>query len=188
MDTQGPRTDSQPSRSAWFDALDPVLPAEMIGLSGVGIPSGHPVDGVLENLQWFGKRFHPDLSADALVFQWKPGRLVPIDPALIPIRMAIRFAPFGRTFVARNWFSYMQKVFRARARTASFKLRMIDGKETAAMVYDRRPIVDYFRWLGDDELAGMMVVEGDERRYFFRLKKVDGRPRVDPLNEGATIP
>ncbi|ANM13156.1 MULTISPECIES: GXWXG domain-containing protein [unclassified Rhizobium] len=174
MMAQGSTIDSQPCCRAWFDALDPVLPAEMIGLwRGVGIPSGHPLDGVLENLQWFGKRFHADLSADALLFQWKPGRLVPLDPALIPIRMTILFAPFGRTFVARNWLSYMQKVFRARGTTASFKLRMIDGGETAAMVYDRRPIVDYFRWIKDDELAGMMVVEGDERRYFFRLQRVD---------------
>jgi hypothetical protein len=142
---------------------------------------------VLENLQWLGKRFHPDLSADALLFQWKPGRLVPIG--LDPDQDGDPFCPVW-PYVRRSQLVllYAKKVFRARARTASFKLRVIDGKETAAMVYDRRPIVDYFRWLGDDELAGMMVVEGDERRYFFRLKKVDGRPRVDPLNEGATIP
>jgi hypothetical protein len=41
------------------------------------------------------------------------------------------------------------------------------------MVYDRQPIVDYFRRIGHDELAGMMVVEGDRRRYFFRLRRVD---------------
>lgn len=50
---------------------------------------------------------------------------------------------------------------------------MIDGEETAAMVYDRQPIVDYFRRINDNAFAGMMVVEGDERRYFFSLRKVD---------------
>ncbi|NLS03483.1 DUF4334 domain-containing protein [Rhizobium sp. P32RR-XVIII] len=57
--------------------------------------------------------------------------------------------------------------------TASVKLRMIDGNETAAMVYDRQPIVDYFRRIDDNAFAGMMVVEGDEQRYFFRLRKAD---------------
>jgi hypothetical protein len=127
----------------------------------------------LENLQWFGKRFHPDLRADALLFQWRPGRLVPIEPSLFPIKLALRVAGFGRTFIARNWFSYLQKAFRARATTAKLTLRMVDGSETAAMVYDKQPIVDHFRRIGDDELAGMMVVEGDERRYFFRLTRVD---------------
>lgn len=166
--------DLQSEKIAWFGSLPPVLPAELTGLwRGKGIPSGHPLDGVLENLQWFGKRFHPDLKADALFFQWWPDRLVPLAPYFFPIRIVIRIGAFGRTSVARNWFPYASKIARARGTTASLKLRMVDGAETAAMVYDRQPIVDYFRRIDDDQLAGMMVVEGDERRYFFRLRRVD---------------
>jgi hypothetical protein len=83
---------------AGLRSLEPVLPAEMVGLwRGVGIPSGHPLDGVLENLQWFGKRFDADLRADALLFQWRPGRLVPIEPSFFPMGLVIRLAPLGRT-------------------------------------------------------------------------------------------
>jgi hypothetical protein len=40
-----------------FEELQPVMPDEMIGLwEGHGIASGHPLDGVLENLGWYGKR------------------------------------------------------------------------------------------------------------------------------------
>lgn len=164
----------QSKKIAWFASLPPVLPTELIGIwRGEGIPSGHPFDGVLENLHWFGKRFHPDLKADALLFQWRPGRLVPIEPAFIPIRLAIHTASFGRTSVARNWFSYFHKFVRARSTTASLRLRMIDGAETAAMVYDRQPIVDFFRRIAEDELVGMMIIEGDRRRYFFRLRRLD---------------
>jgi hypothetical protein len=47
----------QTKKAAWFRSLPPVLPAKMIGIwQGEGIPSGHPL-GVLENLNWFGKRF-----------------------------------------------------------------------------------------------------------------------------------
>ncbi len=41
------------------------------------------------------------------------------------------------------------------------------------MVYDRQPIVDYLRLIADEEVAGMMCVEGDARRYFFRLRRVE---------------
>ncbi|MDM9627684.1 GXWXG domain-containing protein [Rhizobium sp. S152] len=166
--------DPQSQTIAWFHSLASVLPAEMVGVwRGEGIPSGHPLDGVLENLQWVGKRFQADLRADALLFQGRPGRLVAIEPSYFPIRLALRFAPIGRTSVAKRWFSYLQKAVRARGTTAMLSLRMMDGSETAAMVYDKQPIVDYFRRVADDEVAGMMVVEGDERRYFFRLRRVD---------------
>lgn len=65
---------------AWIRMLEPVNPAEMIGLwKGSGHPSGHPLDGVLENLGWFGKRFHTDLRADALLFERAPGKLIAIE-------------------------------------------------------------------------------------------------------------
>lgn len=35
----------------WFHSLEPVVPHDMVGLwKGDGHPSGHPLDGVLENL------------------------------------------------------------------------------------------------------------------------------------------
>nr|WP_245304318.1 GXWXG domain-containing protein [Rhizobium aethiopicum] len=160
--------------TAWFSSLVPVQPIEMIGLwQGAGIPSDHPLDGVLENLGWFGKRFHPDMRADALLFQWRSGRLVAIEPGIFPISLAIRVAPFGRTRIARNWFSYLQKALRARGTTASLKLQTFENVATAAMIYDRQPIADYFRRTGDDEVAGMMCVDGDARRYFFKLRRID---------------
>jgi hypothetical protein len=159
-----------------------VPPEETVGLwRGTGIPAGHPLDGVLENLQWFGKRIYPDLSADALLFQWPPGQLVPIEPVFFPIRLAIRLAPVGRTFTLRKSFSYLHKAFRAQDTTASVNLFGVDGEETAAMVYDRQPIVDYFRRIDDDQIAGMMCVDGDERRYFFRLQKVFDPEQADRI-------
>ncbi|NNH61501.1 DUF4334 domain-containing protein [Rhizobium laguerreae] len=167
------RGDPQEEMAAWFRSLEPVQPKDMVGLwSGVGIPSGHPLDGVLENLNWFGKRFYSNMRADALLFTWRPGRLVALEPSLLPIGLAIKMAPFGRTFVARGWFSYLQKVLRARGTTASLRLQALDGIETAAMIYDKQPVVDYFRRIDDDEIAGMMCVRGDPRRFFFKLRKL----------------
>lgn len=60
-----------------------------------------PFDGVLEDLRGFGKRFHPDMQADALLFKGEPAALVPVDPKFFPITLANRLAVFGRS--ARGW-------------------------------------------------------------------------------------
>ncbi|WP_069733980.1 GXWXG domain-containing protein [Pseudorhizobium pelagicum] len=160
----------------WFRSLDPVRPEEMIGLwKGLGHPSGHPLDGVLENLHWFGKRFHTDLRADALLFEGEPGRLVPVDPKFFPIRLANRFAAFGRSTRARNLFSHIRPRVRAQGATANLRTLADDGVITAAMVYDRQPITDYFRCVHEHEIAGMMFIERDPRRYYFRLARAEAR-------------
>ncbi|WP_409564408.1 DUF4334 domain-containing protein [Rhizobium sp. BK512] len=170
------QTDLQKDMTDWFRSLEPVDPLEMTGLwRGAGIPSGHPLDGVLENLRWFGKRFHPDRRADALLFQWLPGRLVAVDPRFVPLGLAIRLAPLGRTSLARSLFSLLHKAFRARGTTAALEVRAFEHVASAAMVYDRQPIVDHFRRVNDSTLAGMMCVRDDERRFFFKLTRIDAQ-------------
>jgi len=157
-----------------FQSLPPIEPREMIGLwSGRGIPSGHPFDGVLENLGWFGKRFTPDMRADALLFRFDERRLIPIDPARIPLRLALRFHPVGKTRTARNLFAYLQHVLRAKVPVASLKTMAFDGVASAAMVYDDQPIVDHFRRLDERTIMGAMTIKGDDRIYFFELTRVD---------------
>nr|WP_247750513.1 GXWXG domain-containing protein [Rhizobium sp. 16-449-1b] len=68
----------QISTVVWFQTLPSVLITDIVGpWRGEGIPSGHPLDGLLENLNWFGKHFHANLTADALLFQRQPSRLAP---------------------------------------------------------------------------------------------------------------
>lgn len=75
-----------------FRSLPPVAPRELVGLwKGHGIPTGHPLDGVLENLGWFGKRFTSDMRADALLFLSGESRLVALDAKWIPLNLALRF-------------------------------------------------------------------------------------------------
>lgn len=146
----------------------------MMGLwTGRGIPSGHPLDGVLENLGWFGKRFSAQLRADALLFRGGGKRLVAIDPAWIPLRLALRFHKLGRSRAASNLFSYLLRRLRAKGPVASLKAVAFHGVISAAMVYDRQPIVDHFRKVDDNRVVGAMVIEGDDRVYFFELERVE---------------
>lgn len=156
-----------------FRHLSPVEPAELVGLwKARGIATGHPLDGVLENLGWFGKRFTADLRADALLFRSGARRLTAVDPSPIPLGLALRFHRLGRTRAARNLFSYLQPRLSARGPVATLRLLPFEGVLSAAMVYDRKPITDHFRRIDEDRLMGMMVITGDERRYFFELEGV----------------
>ena len=158
-----------------FGSLPPIAPRELVGLwKGHGIPTGHPFDGVLENLGWFGKRFTPDMRADALLFRSGDQRLVAIDPKWIPLRLALRFHDVGRMRVASNLFSYLQRRLRARGPVASLKTMVFGRVESAAMVYDDQPIVDHFRQIDAERIMGAMTTKGDERIYFFELQRVNG--------------
>jgi hypothetical protein len=157
-----------------FQGLPPVEPREMIGLwTGRGIPSGHPLDGVLENLGWFGKRFSAQMRADALLFRGGEKRLVAIDPAWIPLRLALRFHKLGRTRAASNLFSYLLRRLRAKGSVASLKALPFHGVTSAAMAYDTQPIVDHFRKVDDIRVMGAMAIEGEDRVYFFELERVE---------------
>jgi hypothetical protein len=158
---------------AMFDSLASVSPIELVGLwQGQGIASGHPLDGVLENLGWYGKRFHADRRADALLFRVGVRRLVPVDPSGLPVRMLFRFQWLGRSGAARNLFSHLLRSLWAKAPVASVRAMAFRGQSSAAMVYDRQPITDHFRRISDDQLLGVMCVEGDPRPYFFTLQRV----------------
>lgn len=158
-----------------FRSLHPVERHELVGLwKGRGIPSGHPFDGVLENLGWFGKRFTPDMRADALLFRSDERRLVAVDPAWIPLGLALRFHHLGRTRAARNLFSHLQRRLRAKGPVASLKSMVFAGTESAAMVYDDQPIVDHFRRIDQHRIMGAMKIRDDARLYVFELERVDG--------------
>ena len=174
MSTSVPRSlSSQDDAQQFFDTLSAVSPVDMIGLwQGEGLATGHPFDGVLENLGWFGKQFHPDLRSDALLFRTGAKRLVAVDPSFIPVRLALRCGRFGRSRIARTCFSYMQKVLRADGPVASLKSMPFRNAHSAAMVYDRQPIIDYFRRIDGHTLLGAMTIEGDGRIYFFVLTRV----------------
>lgn len=151
-----------------FRQLSPLDLYELEGLwVGRHIPTGHPFDGVLENLGWFGKRFTPDLRADALLFRTGDRRLRAIDPKWIPLGLALRLHAFGRTGLARSLFSWGQCAFQAKAPVASVKTLTFEGVASAAMIYDRQPIIDHFRKVNDNRIMGLMVIRNDDRLFAF---------------------
>lgn len=127
---------------------------------------------MLENLGWYGKRFRADMRADALLFKKDGNRLVPIDPSPIPLGLAFRFHRLGRTEAARNLFSHLIKHLRATGPVASLRMTRFRGEVGAAMIYDSKPVADYFRKIDTDTLVGVMSVQGYDRHFFFQLERV----------------
>jgi Domain of unknown function (DUF4334) len=54
---------------------------------------------------------------------------------------------------------------------ASLRAVNFRGKRSAALIYDRQPIVDHFRRIDDNRVLGLMEMRGMERPFFFLLSR-----------------
>lgn len=156
---------------ALFDALPPLGVDELLGAwAGRGIPTGHPFDGLLEALGWYGKRMQTPERVHPLVFR-AGRRRVAITPTWLPLRLALRVAPVVPRGLAARAFALVRPLM-ATSRPQA-RLRMVEhrGVVSAAMVYDRQPIVDAFRRVDDATVLGVMDVRGDDRPYVFVLRR-----------------
>lgn len=155
---------------ALFDSLPPVSIAETLGSwHGSEIPTGHPMDGLLDISGWHGKEFASSDQVHPLVFG-QPGALFAVNPRLIPLGLLNRLGarlprwlPPGLRPAFR-----MARTSRPRARLREVSYR---GQVSAAMVYDDLPIIDHFRRFGPDVLLGAMDMRDSPRPYFFLLER-----------------
>lgn len=150
---------------ARFDSLPPVMPQEMFGeWRGLGLPTGHPLDGLLERLGWRGKRFASVDRVDPLVFE--PG--IALDPGLMPVGIALRWPRLAGSAASRAAFRLFRPVLLARGPAARLATLEFRGSPSAAMIYDRQPIVDHFRRIDERRILGLMEMRG-AAPYFFLL-------------------
>lgn len=159
---------------ALFDALPPVTVDDLLGRwVGRGVPTGHPFDGLLERLGWHGKVVRAQDEVHPLVFRASAGRCVAVTPACLPVHAALRVA----ALVPRRLAAVAFRVLRPLVTTTRPQARLLTvehrGVLTAAMVYDRIPVVDVFRRVDDRTLLGVMDVRGDARPYVFVLERAD---------------
>jgi hypothetical protein len=172
---------------AAFDGLGPVSLEEMIGRwRGTGLRSGHTLDGALEAFGWWGKEFRDPDTVHALLFGREPGRIVSVDPAYLPLRLAVALN-LHRNRLAQAAFRAGKRLIATKRSTA--RLRMIEhrGVVTAAMIYDAQPITDVFRRVDADTLLGLMECRGLDPFLFVLERAEGGAPRagVDRLDPSA---
>jgi hypothetical protein len=159
---------------AFFDSLPTVAPDELIGRwRGSGLPTGSPLDGLLEAYGWYGKQVTGVESVHPLLFSTRGGPR-PVDPAWIPLGLLRDYAGMARFRPLRIAFGGLRPLLytnqpKARLRTVHHR-----GVDTAAMVYDALPIIDVFRQVSPDVLLGAMDMRGLAAPFFFVLSR-DGQ-------------
>jgi len=172
-----------PDALAWFDRLEPVEPAFMLGRwRGAGLASGHPMDGLLEAYHWWGKEFVSAEVVHPLLFEDRAGQPVALNPALLGAALALvgrvplpRSAAAVRLFGVAMGLPGLLRTAKPRAR-----LRMMEhrGRSSATMVYDQWPILDIFRRIDEHTVMGLMDARSLAQPFFFVLRREPaGTPR-----------
>jgi hypothetical protein len=157
---------------AFFDSLPTLAPDEIVGRwRGSGLPTGSPLDGLLEAYGWYGKEFLGVESAHPLLFRTRGGRPRPVDPAFLPLGLLRDYAGLAHLSLLRTAFGGVRPLLytnrpKARLRTVEHR-----GVDTAAMIYDALPIIDFFRRVGDDVLLGAMDMRGLAAPFLFVLQR-----------------
>jgi hypothetical protein len=172
---------------ALFDRLPAVAPEQLLGRwRGQSFASGHPLDGVLEAYHWYGKAFHSLEQVDPLLFETASGAVVPLravmpDPRWLERWPWLRSRTAGRLFQRLLLPSLHCSAPQARLRRLEHR-----GVSSAAMLYDRLPIIDVFRRLDADHLLGLMDARGIEQPFFFVLRRQPMQP--SPANGPDRVP
>lgn len=159
----------QEAALARFDTLAGLSLEDLGGeWRGVTLPTGHPLDGLLERLGWFGKRCESEGKVHPLLFRSPTGAIVSLDPAPLPLGVAIRWPGLAGSRVARRAFSGLIPILRTEKPTARLRRLPFRGVASAAMVYDLKPITDHFRRIDAGRIIGLMEAR-DMVPYFFLL-------------------
>lgn len=160
---------------AFFDSLPAVQVSEMLGSwRGSALPTGHPLDGMLELFGWHGKRFESPEKVHPLVMG-EPGALFSIDPAAVPLGFARRYARHLQSRGVAAVAKPLMRLIATRRPKARLRMTELRGVVSATMVYDALPVNDVFRKIDDDTVLGVMDVRGDvaPALFFFVLRRED---------------
>lgn len=88
---------------AFYDRMAPIDSAFMEGKwEGSGLPTGNPLDGLLERTGWYGKNFSGTDNADPLVMRKKSGSFFLLNPRMVPLQSIVRRTLLQRPGVQRS--------------------------------------------------------------------------------------
>ena len=148
------------------------MPDDLVGRwRGSGLPTGSPLDGLLETYGWYGKEFVDAETAHPLLFLDRGGHPRPVDPALVPIGLLRDRADLAAHPLTVRAFTGVRPALFTRKPKARLRAVEHRGVVTAAMVYDALPIIDVFRRVGPDVVLGAMDMRGLPAPFFFLLER-----------------
>ncbi len=165
----------RPDRAAaleYYDGLPVVTCEEMLGSwRGRELPTGHPLDGLLERFGWYGKRFDSVDAAHPLLFTARGGRLFAIDPRWVPMGLLVSHPPLAHLPAAAPAFRAVRGLLTTRRPRARLRMTSYRGVVTATMCYDALPIHDAFRRVDAATVLGAMDLRGSAHPFLFVLSR-----------------
>ncbi len=157
---------------AFFDGLPPVPAAGLAGRwRGSELPTGSRLDGLLTAYRWWGKEVLDPDTVHPLLFPDRAGRPRPVDPTLAPLGLLRRAPGLVRSRPARLAFTAARPLLTTRRPAARLRTVVHRGVPTAALVYDRLPVVDVLRQVTPDLLLGLMDLRGLADPFAFLLER-----------------
>lgn len=166
---------SQEEAIHFFDKLEPVQPYELTGRwRGRECKTGHPMEGLLHRLNWYGKSFLTNGNAHPLIFRKKDGGLFNLNPNFVPAGFPLVSMP---AFLVRPALAALRPFLSTKKTKARIRMIEYRGKVSAAMVYDRIAIIDHFRKIDQNTILGVMDYKGkpEKHQYFFILERNNGK-------------
>lgn len=155
---------------ALFDSLEPVPVEFMYGRwTGFEITTGHPLDGLFEPANWYGKLFFNAEEVHPLVHYGEDKtELYAVNPRYIPLEFDIPKSEYIGTFLNLSRLVLETSASKARLRNTEYR-----GRVSATMIYDEKPINDVFVKIDDERVLGVMDLKGQEAPFFFVLVRDD---------------
>lgn len=152
-----------------FDSLLPVPLDFMLGRwRGWEIATGHPIEGLLDAMGWYGKEFINENAVQPLLAKGARGAIFPIAPTPLIMKLAMRL-PLVRVPLLRPINRAATRLLKTRTTQARLRMVAYRGVASATMIYDHLPIHDHFRKVDEDTVLGLMDYKLVPQPYFFML-------------------
>ncbi|MBE9064234.1 DUF4334 domain-containing protein [cf. Phormidesmis sp. LEGE 11477] len=156
---------------ALFDRLDPVEIDFMFGQwKGSGFHTGHPMDGLLEVANWYGKAFITPDCVHPLLFSDSKGDIFKIAANPQMMKLALRL-PIPKNDATTSIFTLFNPLLKTENSQARLRMMEHRGKVSATMIYDYLPIHDVFRKVDENTLLGLMDYKESAEPFFFVLER-----------------
>ena len=153
-----------------FDRLDTADLDFMLGRwRGSGLPTDHPLDGLLETIGWYGKEFVDFDNVHPLLFS-DDSEIFKVDPNPTITNLGLRF-PAPTNDNLKPIYSTMSKLLKTEDSKARIRMMEYRDRLSATMIYDYLPIHDVFRKVDDNTVLGLMDWKDMPQPFFFSLKR-----------------
>jgi len=154
-----------------FDALEPVNLDFMLGRwQGSGLHTDHPMDGLLEISNWYGKEFVDPENVHPLLFLDSQEKIFKVAPNANMMNWVLKF-PIPKNNYLKPWLMLTNSLLKTEKSQARLRSMEYRGKISATMIYDYLPINDSFRKVDDNTVLGIMDYKNSPQPFFFVLNR-----------------